>query len=129
MAIVATTRRGDAPTRHTCINLNREKLLDGNECSRLRFVVACHHKLGRLHLLRLQLLQAADDARLALVRRLQRISCRSLRRDVRFSSHDLFPIGLAPESLSWHRLVLSRCRAPPRGVGRLEGKPALWPLP
>src|SRR3990170_9127072 len=66
------------------------------------------HQLGDLHLLRLHLLQAADLARLAQLRRVQRLPGRAVHGDVWLPSDALFPVGLAADPLSQHRLVLAR---------------------
>src|SRR3546814_205944 len=95
----------------------------------LRPLVPGDRQLGDLHPLRLQLLQAANKARLALVQRLQRLPCRSVYRDVRLSSHHLLPLRLAAEPLSKHRLVLARLRASARDDLRLGGQPSFRAVP
>src|SRR6516165_10893783 len=92
-------------------------------------MVAGDHQFSDLYLLRLQLLQAADEAGLALVQRLQRILGGAVHRDVRLSADDISAIGMATEQLPRCRLVLPRCRPPFRDDVRLEGQSALWPLP
>src|SRR5215510_5904890 len=69
-----------------------------------------HRQLGRLRLVRLQLLQAADRARLALLWSIQRVPGGTVHRDVRLSAHYLLPFRLAAEPLSRCGLVLSRRR-------------------
>src|SRR6516165_6138123 len=96
--------------------------------ARLRPVGPGHRQLSRLHPVRLQLLQAADGPGLALVRRLQRVSGRAVRGDVRLSTEHLFPFGLAAVPISGRRLVLSRRRTPARDDVRLEDEPALWAI-
>src|SRR5262249_43879331 len=73
---------------------------------RLRPLVAGYHQLGRIHLLRLQLLQAADETRMALVRRLQRLHRRAVRRNVWLPADHLSSLRLAAESLPRRELVL-----------------------
>src|SRR5512139_3936748 len=80
-------------------------------------------QLSRLHLVRLQLLQATDDAGLALVRCVQRLSGGAVCGDVRLSTLHLFPVGLAPKPLPRDRLVLPRCRPPARDDVRLADEP------
>src|SRR6516165_630013 len=94
--------------------------------ARLRPVRPRHRQLRGLHPVRLQLLQAADGPGLALVRRLQRVPGRAVRRDVRVSTEHLFPLGLAAIPVSGRRLVLARRRTPARDDVRLEDEPALW---
>ena len=53
-------------------------------------------------------------ARLAVVRRVQRLPGRALCRDVRLSAHDLLPVRVAAKPLSERGLVLPRCRPPAR---------------
>src|SRR5262245_50839124 len=83
------------------------KTTDDRRSSGLWALVAGDHQLGGLHLLRLQLLQAADQARLALLRRLQRLPRRAVHRDVRFSVDDLSPLRMAAEPLSRRRLAVA----------------------
>src|SRR6516162_171433 len=92
-------------------------------------MVACDYQFGDLHLFRIHLLQAADEARLAFVQRLQRISGRIVHRDVWLSADDLSAIGLAAEQLSERRLVLPRCGAPLGDDVGLEDQSALRALP
>src|SRR6516225_4102693 len=94
--------------------------------ARLRPVEPRHRQLRCLHPVRLQLLQAAHRSRLAVLRRLQRIPDRAVRRDVRLSTEHLFPLGLAAIPVSGRRLVLARRRTPARDDVRLEDEPALW---
>src|SRR6516225_6100264 len=94
--------------------------------ARLRPMGPRHRQLRCLQPVRLQLLQAAHRPRLALVRRLQRIPGRAVRRDVRFSAEHLFPLGLAAVAISRRRLVLARRRTPARNDVWLEDEPALW---
>src|SRR6516162_9869890 len=93
--------------------------------ARLRPMEPRHRQLRGLHPVRLQLLQAADEPGLAVVRRLQRVPGRAVRRDVRLSAEHLFPFGLAAVAISGHRLVLARRRTPARDDVRLEDEPAL----
>src|SRR5262245_58073073 len=63
-------------------------------------------QFGYLRSVRLQLLQAADGARLALIQRLQRFPGGAVRGDVRLSAHHLCPLGLAAEPVSRRRLAI-----------------------
>src|SRR5262245_30058803 len=94
--------------------------------ARLRLMGPRHRQLRGLHPVRLQLLQAAHRPRLAVVRRVQRVSGRAVRGDVRLSTEHLFPLGLAAVAVSGRRLVLARRRTPARDDVRLEDEPALW---
>src|SRR5262245_40510368 len=94
--------------------------------ARLRPVGPRHRQLRCLHPVRVQLLQAADGPRLAVLRRVQRVSGGAVRRDVRLSTEHLFPLGLAAVAISGRRLVLARRRTPARDDVRLEDEPALW---
>src|SRR6516225_7015494 len=96
--------------------------------ARLRPMEPRHRQLRGLHPVRLQLLQAAHRPRLAVVRRLQRIPGRAVRRNVRVSTEHLFPLGLAAVPVSGRRLVLARRRTPARDDVRLEDEPALWAI-
>src|SRR6266496_3082299 len=78
--------------------------------SSLRSVVARHHQLGRLPALRVQLLHATDETRLAHVRDLLRIHHRAVRRDVRVPAHNLLTIRVAYASVSRHRSPWPRLR-------------------
>src|SRR5438874_9551443 len=88
-----------------------------------------HRQFRRVHRFRLQLLQADDVARLALVRRLQRLSGGALRRDVRLPSHDLFPIRMAAVAFPWRRLVLPRRGTSAGDDVRLEDESTRGSLP
>src|SRR6516164_3476327 len=94
--------------------------------ARLRPLEPVHRQLRGLHPVRVQLLQAADGPGLALVRRLQRVPGRAVRRDVWLSAEHLFPLGLAAIPVSGRRLVLARRRTPAQNDVRLEDQPALW---
>src|SRR3990172_6704189 len=67
--------------------------------TRLWPVEPCHRQLRRFHLVRIQLLQAADGPRLAIVWRVQRLSGCAVHGDVRLPADHLFPLGLAAEPL------------------------------
>src|SRR6516164_8826524 len=68
--------------------------------ARLRLMEPCHCQLGRLHLLCLYFLQAADPARLAFVQRFQRVPGRVVCGDVWIPADDLLPVGMAAVTIS-----------------------------
>src|SRR5262249_36549814 len=86
-------------------------------------------QFGRLHPVRIHVLQTANEPRLAFVRRIQRISRRPIHRNVWFSTYHLFPVGMAPEPLSKYRLVLARRRPSFGDDVRLENEPTCGTLP
>src|SRR3546814_531643 len=104
---------------------NRE-IVNARKRSRLRTLAPGRDQLRDLYFVRLQLLQAALGPRLALLRRVQRLSRGVVHGDVRLSADDLPPFGLAAEPLSEGRLAVARRRAPPRDAVRLGGEPAFW---
>src|ERR1017187_4625023 len=73
-----------------------------------------------LYPVRLQLLQAADDAGLALVQRIQRVSRLLVCGDVRLSADHLFLLGVAAKPLSERRLVFPQRRPSAGNDVRLE---------
>src|SRR6266496_2858049 len=97
--------------------------------TRLRPVEPCDRQFRGLHSVRLYLLQAADAERLALIRRVQCISGRAVRGDVRLSAHHLFPLRMATVAISRRGLVLARCRPSPGDDVRMEGQSARGPVP
>src|SRR5665811_2102284 len=97
--------------------------------TRLWSVGSRTHQFVRLYPVRLQLLQAADDARLAIVQRVQRVSRRIVCGNVRISAYHLFPLWMAPKPLSERRLVFPRRRPSPGDDVRLENESARRAVP
>src|SRR6516164_7454960 len=92
-------------------------------------MVAGDHQFSDLYLLRLQLLQAADEAGLALVQCLQRIPGGIVHRDVRLPADDLSAIGLAAKPIPGCGLVLARRGPLARNDVRLEGQSPFRTVP
>ena len=84
-----------ATDRRECADTSDGRQAMTSHHASLRAVVPGDHQLACLHHLRLHLLQAADRARLALVRRLLRLPGRAVHRDVRLPADDLSALGLA----------------------------------
>src|SRR5574337_1068868 len=97
--------------------------------ARLRPVVPGPHQLGRVHLLRRQLLQAAHRARLAQPRHVLGVHRGPVRRDVRLPADHLSALRLAGQALSRRGLPLPRSRPPAGDDVRLARQPPLRPLP
>src|SRR5690349_4307281 len=92
-------------------------------------VVARYHQLGDLHFLRLHVLQAADEPRLALVRGVQRVPGRAVHRNVWLPADNLSALWLVADQIPRRGLVLARCGAPVGDAVRLEGQPTCRTLP
>src|SRR5260363_357984 len=75
--------------------------------TRLRLVEPGHRQLRDLYPVCLHLLQAADTEGLALFRCVQRVSGRTVRRDVRLPAHHLFPVRMVAVALPGRGLVLA----------------------
>src|SRR5712691_11898171 len=115
MALIRSTgrRKSNDPRRHTG----------------LWIVVARPDQLSDLHLLRVHLLQTADETRLAVVWRVQWVSRGPVRRDVWLPADDLPVVGLAAEQIPECGLVLARRRASVGDDVRMESQSALRSVP
>src|SRR5262245_27934026 len=71
-------------------------------------MVAGRHQLANFHHLRLEFRETADEARLAIIRRIFRLHRCAVYRDVRFPSDHLSDFGLVGEAVSRCRSFLSR---------------------
>ena len=88
----------------------------------LRLVGPGPHQLGDLHLLRLHVLQAEDLARLAQLRRVQRLPGCAVHGDVRLPADALLPVRVAADPISQRGLALPRRRPSAGDAVRLEGQ-------
>ena len=116
----------ELPTRRRVV---RRTGMDTEQHARVRALDAGRHQLGRLHHVRVQLLQAEDEDRLAHARHLLGVHRRAVRRDVRLPADDLPAVRMARAPGARDRSARARLRASLVLAARIQGRSALEPDP